>query len=226
MKRYTKHSSLPQTAAGDYLVCGLFMSSLVYINGTTGDVIWSLGGVANNFTEPNNDRSTTLFAHHARFANDELTLLTYYDNTVLTEETKCTANCSKGRMVEINQEALTSVLIESFYHPDSLQGGPEGSYETMPNGNVLIGWGSQPTITEYNAHNNTCVFSVQFAIFNIGPDNYRAYKSDWVGEPTWNPAIASKSSNGTSNIWVSWNGATEVAQWALVSLRIITTSFI
>ena len=37
-----------------------------------------------------------------------------------------------------------------------------------------------------------------------------------VGRPTGRPAVAVRpNSDGTLNVYVSWNGATEVAQWQL-----------
>lgn len=190
----------------------------MYVNGSSDEIIWSLGGKQNSFASPKNDGSNHLLTHDAHFPTEDLSIVTYYDNTVMVSSTGCKANCTKGRMVKLDYTNMQSTLIESFYHPQSLQGGPEGSYGTLPNGNVLIGWGAQPSITEYIAKNNTCVFNVQFAIFNVGPDNYRSYKANWLGEPTWNPAIASSTEEDGSKVWVSWNGATEVRQWTLVSL--------
>lgn len=194
-----------------------------YINGRDGSVIWSLGGKGNNFSEPLNDGATTLFSHHARFRNDALTEMSFFDNTVLTVEFGCTTNCSKGRLVKLDRENLTAEIAEQYFHPQSIQGGPEGSFDLTSNGNVLIGWGLTPFITEYKPLTRECVLDIQFGLFGVGPDNYRAWKAAWKGEPTWDPSIASShnasdSANETM-VWVSWNGATEVDQWVLVSRR-------
>jgi hypothetical protein len=192
-----------------------------YIDGRTGSVIWSLGGAGNNFTEPLNDGATDLYSHHARFRNEALTEMTFFDNTVLTVELGCKANCSKGRVVKLDHEALTASITGQYFHPQSIQAGPEGSFDLTANGNVLIGWGYTPSITEYNSKTRECVLNLQFGILGIGPDNYRAWKAAWKGEPTWDPSIASTNfSNGTEAymVWVSWNGATEVEEWALVCL--------
>lgn len=48
-------------------------------------------------------------------------------------------------------------------------------------------------------------------------DNYRAYKMDWTATPWWNPSITlrrRKFGNGL-NVYVSWNGATEVHEWVV-----------
>jgi hypothetical protein len=46
-----------------------------------------------------------------------------------------------------------------------------------------------------------------------GVQNYRAFRYNWTGLPTEEPAIvAEKTSSGTA-VYVSWNGDTETAVW-------------
>ncbi|KAK6065368.1 hypothetical protein SCUP515_11271 [Seiridium cupressi] len=194
--------------------------SMPYIDGHTGSVLWSLGGAGNNFTEPLNDGATILYSHHARFRDAALTELSLFDNTVLTLDVTCMTNCSKGRVVRIDQEKLTVAITDQYFHPQSIQAGPEGSFDLTPNGNVLVGWGYTPSITEHNATTRQCILDVQFGIFYVGPDNYRAFKAPWKGEPTWDPSIASSPANNDTEgamVWVSWNGATDVEEWILLS---------
>ncbi|KAK9423286.1 putative ASST-domain-containing protein [Seiridium unicorne] len=213
-------NSVQKTNEGNYLISSLALHMISYIDGHTGSVIWSLGGAGNNFTEPLNDGATILYSHHARFRDAALTELSLFDNTVLTLDVTCMTNCSKGRVVRIDQEKLTVAITEQYFHPQSIQAGPEGSFDLTSNGNVLVGWGYTPSITEHNATTRQCVLDVQFGIFYVGPDNYRAFKAPWKGEPTWDPSIASNpASNGTEGamVWVSWNGATDVEEWILLS---------
>ena len=42
---------------------------------------------------------------------------------------------------------------------------------------------------------------------------YRAFKMNWTGYPTWGPSIAVVGDVA----YLSWNGATEVTDWAVVS---------
>jgi hypothetical protein len=102
-------------------------------------------------------------------------------------------------------------------------------------GNAFIGWGRCPTFTEHTATGET-VLDVQFSPWHSPDipdalDNYRAYKMDWVAEPWWDPAVAvawrqdgedenelgdgNGVTNGTLVVYVSWNGATEVAGWVV-----------
>lgn len=43
--------------------------------------------------------------------------------------------------------------------------------------------------------------------------SYRAFKFPWKGHPKWSPKI--EISDDDLEIYLSWNGATEVAQWVL-----------
>ena len=68
------------------------------------------------------------------------------------------------------------------------------------------------------------MFDVQFspwrspATNNDGLDNYRAYKLDWVGTPHWGPDFtAARFEDGSVQVWMSWNGATEVAEWVVLA---------
>jgi hypothetical protein len=46
---------------------------------------------------------------------------------------------------------------------------------------------------------------------NQDADSYRAYRFVWHGHPSDSPAVAIRD-----KVYVSWNGATEVAKWRLV----------
>lgn len=128
----------------------------------------------------------------------------------------CTAHCSRGLHLRLDYDAMTAEVVREYFHPRSLQSIATGSYAALGSGNVLIGWGSQPAVTEFRG--DAVVMDLQNAPLSpgerwgeIGP--YRAFKMDWVGRPTWGPSIA--FDGGT--VYLSWNGATEVESWVVVS---------
>ncbi|KAH8660384.1 ASST-domain-containing protein [Xylariales sp. PMI_506] len=209
-------NSVEKTSEGHYLISALQVGTIAYINGTSGEPIWNLGGKGNNFTDTRADGATTFLSHDARFRNEALTEISYFDNTVLTQEVGCTADCTKGRIVQINTDNMTVTLQRQYFHPLSIQAGPEGNLQITDSGTVLIGWGTAPTITEHEILTAACIWDIQYGIFELAPDNYRAFKSDWVGYPLWPPGIASTTTNASSTVWVSWNGATEVTDWVLL----------
>lgn len=121
---------------------------------------------------------------------------------------------------------MTARLVKDYFHPANLVSGAMGGYTIVPNGNVLIGWGLNPTFTEHTP-DGECVLDVQYNIWNPegeGRGHYRTFKSDWVGRPTWPPSLAWEDVGGgltvsgspASRVYLSWNGATEVASWQIV----------
>lgn len=56
-------------------------------------------------------------------------------------------------------------------------------------------------------------------------DSYRAYKFPWVGQPKHPPTVYSAASVAGDDIYttvyVSWNGATEVARWVLYKSDVV-----
>ena len=47
--------------------------------------------------------------------------------------------------------------------------------------------------------------------------SYRAFRGAWVGRPTTPPDAVLTRSGGTATVHVSWNGATQVATWRVLS---------
>jgi len=58
--------------------------------------------------------------------------------------------------------------------------------------------------------------SIRFeALMPKGGQNYRAFRFPWKGTPAVPPRVKAGVSKQGRGIFVSWNGATEVASWAL-----------
>jgi hypothetical protein len=86
-----------------------------------------------------------------------------------------------------------------------------GDVQLLGNGNVFIGWGSQPNFTEYTRAGKL-LLNARFP----GPDlSYRAVVEPWTGMPATLPSIAVRSAGPTAQVYASWNGATKVARWRL-----------
>jgi hypothetical protein len=80
-----------------------------------------------------------------------------------------------------------------------------GNAQFLSNGNVVVGWGTEPYITEFGP-----LGDVRFdAKFDGGAWNYRAFRNAWVGKPLHKPAVALKG----KTVYASYNGSTETAFW-------------
>src|SRR5439155_13108462 len=60
-------------------------------------------------------------------------------------------------------------------------------------------------------------------------DSYAAYRYVWHARPPYPPALSAGISHGRTKVWMSWNGATDVAGWQVLagssphSLRLVRT---
>src|SRR5581483_1856283 len=90
----------------------------------------------------------------------------------------------------------------------------------------FVGWGQQPYFSEYNAKGQL-LFDAHFADRN---ESYQTYRFVWDGYPTTRPGVAALNSGASTNVYVSWNGATAVTRWRVLaganssSLKTATTA--
>jgi hypothetical protein len=48
-------------------------------------------------------------------------------------------------------------------------------------------------------------------------ETYRAFRSDWVGTPSYRPSQALISNGGGTDVYASWNGSTETTAWRVLA---------
>ena len=85
--------------------------------------------------------------------------------------------------------------------------------QSLPGGGWMIGWGGLPNLTEFNAQGQI-VYDAQLP---AGENSYRVYREPWSGQPTAPPAIVAKATGSAPAVYASWNGATTVASWQLLT---------
>ncbi|KAJ3577319.1 hypothetical protein NPX13_g3248 [Xylaria arbuscula] len=239
-------NSIEKTREGNYLLSARHTHAIYLINGTTGDVIWTLGGKSNDFTElpPYSDNSTRPFSnpvlsiswqHHARFYRGNENEITLFDNHVLDYNgVDCKKDCSRGIHFRINttSEPKTVRLLNEYLHPDGMLSQSQGSVEVLDDGNVFVGWGRNPSFTEHTPNGET-VLSVQFspwrsfATANQGLDNYRAFRMDWKATPYWPPDIKviRGGGNGTDVAYLASDSAWDLDGAQRVVARLPRSGF-
>lgn len=87
----------------------------------------------------------------------------------------------------------------------------------LSNNNVLIGWAAHGYMSEHTMEGEL-VLEARLPSPLIS--TYRAYKYNFTGNPVEPPVIKSvmlgiqsKTLQQTTEMYVSWNGATEVREW-------------
>ena len=192
---------------GNLLVSGRHTWTVYKIDRRTGAIIWRLNGKLSDFAM--GSRTQFAYQHHARHhPGNQLTI--FDDGGGATN----VDNRSRGLKLELDMTSMQAKFVHEYLPNPEFIATSQGSVQVLPNGNVFVGWGAQPYWSEYAA-DGRLLFDAQLP---KGGDSYRAFRFPWQGQPTDRPAIAAeRSSQGRVTAYASWNGATEVATWELLS---------
>ena len=119
---------------------------------------------------------------------------------------------SRGLILDVDEQAMTSTLLHQYTHPKILAGS-QGSVQLLQNGNVFVGWGEIPRVSEFH-RSGQMVFDAE-----LGEkyESYRAFRLPWTGLPAEAPALATARDGGRLTAYASWNGATGVERWQLLA---------
>lgn len=204
----------------NYLISGRHTSTIYKINGTSGKIIWRLGGKKSNFKLEKGVEFG--LQHHARFMSrskkGDIEIISLFDNSGAQTKDKAGDYESKssGKILSLNTETWTASLIQKYPAPDSIFAASQGGIQVLPNGNALVNWGSGGAITEYLA-NGTVVFHAYLeseALWDNGDvQSYRGFKFNWTGIPHEDPAVVALAHGESTVVYVSWNGDTETDIW-------------
>ena len=210
---------MDKDAEGNYLISARDACAVHKINGTSGEILWRLGGLNSDFLLGPNVQFC--FQHHARFVekNGNEEIISLFDNSAHGTENHRghevhTHPFSQGKIISVNTATWTAQIVQAFQPPDGLLAKSQGSTQLLPNDNVLVNWGSEGAMTEFKS-DGTPIFHAYMDsdLLGEGVQNYRAFRYNWTGLPTEEPAIvAEKTPSGTA-VYVSWNGDTETATW-------------
>ena len=190
----------------DHLLISARRTSAVYkIDRRTGEVVWRLGGNRSDFEM--GEGAVFAFQHDARLLPDGT--ITLFDNRGEAMEEQ-----SRGIRLKLDEDAMTATLLQEFVHPEQPFATYQGNVQALPNGNVFVGWGSAPYLTEHDTDGNL-LFD---AGFPAEVESYRAFRFPWKGRPQGDPDLVGESGReGRLTLYASWNGATEVASWEVVA---------
>jgi hypothetical protein len=204
---YFHLNSIQQLPDGNLLVSARDTSSVYLIDKQSGQILWTLGGKRSSFKLGSG--ASFHWQHDAHLANRTLTL--FNDNWGGPNTTR--SGASSAITLRLNLATMTATLVHRYAHSPAVTTGSEGSMETLPNGNVFVGWGGDPDFSEYTPGGSQ-IFNGNFA---LGVKSYRAYRFPWQAQPESPPALSvAPSSHRGDTVYASWNGATTVAAWRVL----------
>ncbi len=202
---YFHINSIDVDADGHLLVSARNTWAVYKVHRRTGQVLWRLGGRKSSFAMGKG--TVTAWQHDAR-SHDGGRLISIFDNGAAPQ----VQTQSRVILVRLDLERMTATLERSYTHrPNRIVSKFMGNAQLLPDGGVVAGWGSEPFVTEF-APNGTIRFE---AMMPPGGQNYRAFRFPWKGHPSRLRGSQRASPKGKRGLFVSWNGATEVASWQL-----------
>lgn len=187
---------------GNLLVSARNTHTIYKISRSNGRILWRLGGKRSDFTLGRGARFA--WQHDARRRPDGA--LTLFDNSAGPQVRKQ----SRGLVLRLDMKRMLASVVRSFVHRPPIVAVDQGNLQRLPGGDYFVGWGHQPRFTEFGPR-GTIIFDGRFGRGRV--DSYRAYRLRWTGRPL-RKALAVAVRGRT--VYVSWNGATEVASWQLL----------
>ncbi|KAK4705104.1 arylsulfate sulfotransferase, partial [Phenoliferia sp. Uapishka_3] len=209
---YFHLNSVQMDSLGNYVLGARGTSTVYYVDGKTGEVLWRLGGRRPSFFM--GDGVGFWFQHHARAipTGPDTFNISLFDNGANQYEQRAVQ--TRGVVLHVNTTSLNTTLLRQVLPPFHDICPSEGSVQTFPDGRILVGWGIRPYYTEFDSEDQV-LHDVQFGTWDSTVHSYRAFKSPWKGYPRTHPSFAFNSS-AIDIGFVSWNGATEVSTWRVL----------
>lgn len=215
---YFHLNAIDKTDDGDYILSARYMHAILCISGKTGEILWQLGGKNNNFTSSDGGALDFAWQHHVSWqGNNTISFFDNHANHVLHNP----SSPSKGMLIHMDLKTMTATLLAKYIHPHKILTVSQGSVQLLPEtGNVLVGFGNSPTYVEYTKSGEALCSAhyapyLNYEVLDLGlAKSYRVFKSPWVGKPRSRPDV---SATAAGEVYVSWNGATEVSSWRLQS---------
>ena len=186
------------------------------LNKTTGNFVWQLvgNGMSGDFAIPN-PAATFSWQHDARYLPGNV--ISLFDDECCASSTDIPSVPSHGLVLNLDLPNKTASLNRSYYHNPNVYSFSQGNNQLLSNTNRFIGFGSSGAYTENAMPGNTqqtpslnILYSAQMPGSNV---SYRSYRQTWVAQPYYPPALTVNKNASQTNVYASWNGATEVESW-------------
>jgi hypothetical protein len=120
---------------------------------------------------------------------------------------------SRGLLLRLDQQTHKATLAAQYGERGGFRSEFMGDTQPQANGDVFVGWGSEPYFSEYD-RSGKLLFEGELPGPNL---SYRATLEPWVGLPLTSPAGAARRAGDRTFVYASWNGATRVASWRVLA---------
>ena len=200
---YFHVNSIDIDTDGNLLVSARNTHTVYKIDRRTGRILWRLGGKRSSYSLGPGVRFA--WQHDARRQPDRT--ISVFDNGASPRR----HDQSRVIFLHLNRDTLKARLVRKVLHRPPILAINQGNAQRLANGDLIVGWGHAPYVTEYDRRGRV-VLDLRFG---RRADTYRVFRFPWIGRPRTRPAAAVYR----GRVYVSWNGATEVARWQILAGR-------
>ena len=200
---YFHINSIDVDLDGNLLVSARNTWGVYKLDRKSGAIVWRLGSKSTDFEL--GPGVQFMYQHDAR-AHPDGTITLYDDGP------GDASHQSRAIRIGLSMPDRRAVLLQEFLHPTPITAAAMGNAQFLANGNVVVGWGTAPFVTEFGP-----LGDVRFdATFEGGAWNYRAFRNRWNAKPPHPPSIAVKRRGTGATVYASFNGSTDTAYWSVV----------
>jgi hypothetical protein len=209
----------PPAPGGRTILVSARNTSAVYgIDRETGAVRWILGGKRDQFGMKRHPSWRFCAQHDARRLPDGS--ISIFDNggAGRSDGTGCGIHPARVPRFRLDVARHTVRLVDMIPSGPSSPDGRGlfpvcvGDARREPNGDTLVSWGSTGFVSQVTRKNR-----VRFAM-RVEPWTYRVVRASWLGYPLGRPKVtARRGSGGLVDVWASWNGATQLHEWRVLT---------
>ncbi len=209
---YFHINSIDPLSNGDLLVSARNTWTIYLIDGQTGAIIWEVGGKQSSFQLA----AGVPFAwqHDAEMVSDS-TPGQYEVSVFDNEDSPTESTQSRALWIAIDTQTKQVTLVRELGYPGHpFLADSQGNVQQLANGDAFVGWGQVGVESEFSPSG-----SLTFSMTLTGStSSFRGYRYVWNAQPVSAPALADAApANGTTTLYASWNGATDVASWTVLA---------
>jgi hypothetical protein len=203
---YFHINSIDPRSDGTTLISARNTWSMYVLNTASGRLEKQLGGQHSSAVQGSGT--------HTAYQHDATTLpngtISVFDNGAVPK----VHPQSRGLVLAFNPQNNSESVLAQYEHSPSLSSGSQGNIQQLENGDMFVGWGSEPYFSEYSAGGQLLFDAHMHGSY----ESYRGYRFPWTGAPAGLPAIAaSAASGGRVKVYASWNGDTRTATWRVLA---------
>jgi hypothetical protein len=205
---YFHGNAITRDSDGNLLVSARNTWGVYKINVKTGGIMWQLGGKG----DPRLHRGWCYQHDLSALGHDRYSV---FDDGAIGHGClpgNHSWHPSRGLIFRVNPSVhpVKVTLIHAYSHDPNIHSEYLGSTQSLGNGNVLVGWGTVPEVTQYSADGKVLMD------LSLSQPSYRSFRFSWTGVPSDPPSVAGQLQGGGTDVWASWNGSTQVTAWQML----------